>query len=93
MPRLGAIFTVRPLVCSSALTTAAGAGAFTGTTAIVPALTERPNRSPSSVIRIIGKTSDQNSVIRRRNVMRSCATVVARNRPKLTRGTPARSAA
>ena len=69
---------------------ATAAGEFTGPTAMVPALTERPKRSPSSVIRIIGNTSDQNSVIRRRKVIRSCATVVAMNRPRFTRGTRVR---
>ena len=87
---VGAVFTVTPFVFASTRVTSCGAAAWTGTTAIVPALIDRPNSRPSSVIRIIGKSSDQNSVIRRRNVICSCARVVAMKRPKLTRGTPCR---
>ena len=80
-------------MCSSAVTIALGAGPVTGwATMMSPALTDRPNKRPSRVIRIIGKTSDQKSVMRRRNVMRSWAIVVAPKRPRLNviRGTPAR---
>jgi len=89
----GEVLTVRPFVCSSAVTIAFGAAAVTGwATTMSPAVTDRPKSSPSSVIRIIGKTSDQKSVMRRRNVIRSWAMVVAPKRPglNLIRGTPAR---
>ena len=87
------VLTVRPFVCSSAATIAFGAAAVTGCAITMsPAFTDRPNRRPSSVIRIIGKTSDQKSVIRRRKVIRSWARAVERKRLKLKliRGTRVR---
>ena len=76
---VGADLTVTPLSASSVSTTWVAAGELVvRATAMVPASIGWPNSSPSSVIRMIGKSSDQNSVIRRRKIIRSMAAVVAR---------------
>ena len=68
-----------PLSASSvAATSAAASESVVRATAIVPASIDWPNSRPSSVIRMIGNKSDQNSVIRRRKIIRSIATVVVR---------------
>ncbi len=85
--------TVTPSVRSSTATICRDAAeSARSITVIVPASIELPNSRPSSDSRMIGNTNDQKIATLRRNIIFSCAMVVAQMRPALIPGTPFRSA-